>query len=63
VPGLLAVQRAPPPGRPLAQVERAVDQPDVTVGLRKIAQHPAGQRIKLFGEQTDIIAAGEQTIE
>jgi hypothetical protein len=35
----------------------------VTVGLRKIAQHPAGQRIKLFGEQTDIIAAGEQTIE
>jgi predicted RNase H-like nuclease (RuvC/YqgF family) len=45
-----------------AQVERAVDQTDVTVGLRKIAQHAAGQRIELFGEQTDIIAAREQKV-
>ena len=46
-----------------AQIERAVDQTDVTVGLRKIAQHAAGQRIELFGEQTHVIAAREQTIE
>ena len=35
----------------------------MTVGLRKIAQHAAGQRIELFGEQTDVIAAREQTVE
>ena len=45
------------------QIKRAVDQTDVTIGLRKIAQHPAGQRIKLFGEQSHVIAAREQTVE
>jgi hypothetical protein len=45
------------------QIKRADDQTDVTIGLRKIAQHAAGQRIKLFREQTHIIAAREQTVE
>ena len=45
------------------QIKRTVDQTDVTIGLRKIAQHAAGQRIKLFGKQTHIIAAREQTVE
>src|SRR4029077_15529007 len=33
----------------------------VTIGLRKIAQHAADQRIELFREQAHIIAALEQT--
>ena len=45
------------------QTERAVDQTDVTIGLRKITQHAAGQRIELFREQAHIIAAREQTLE
>ena len=49
--------------RLLGQIKRADDQTDVTIGLRKIAQHAAGQRIKLFGKQTHIIAAREQTVE
>ena len=44
------------PGLP-AQIERAVDQSDMTIGLRKIAQHAAGQRIELFGKQSHVIAA------
>ena len=32
-----------------AQIERAIDQTDMTVGLRKIAQHAAGQRVELLG--------------
>ena len=39
------LRRARLPG----QIKRADDQTDVTIGLRKIAQHAAGQRIKLFG--------------
>ena len=35
----------------------------MTIGLWKIAQHTAGQRIKLLREQADVIAAGEQTVE
>ena len=62
-PGPLAVHALLRRARLLAQVERAVDQTDVTVGLRKIAQHAASQWIELFGEQTDIIAAREQTVE
>ena len=42
------------PGLP-AQAKRAVDQTDVAVGLRKIAQHPATSRIELLGEQADVI--------
>jgi hypothetical protein len=38
-----------------AQAKRAVDQTDVAVGLRKIAQHPATSRIELLGEQADVI--------
>ena len=40
-----------------AQIERAVDQTNMTVGLRKIAQHATGQRIELFSEQSHVIAA------
>ena len=35
----------------------------MAVGLGKIAQHAAGYRIELLGEQTDVVAAREQTIE
>src|SRR5262249_15570964 len=45
------------------QTERRVDQTDVTIGLRKIAQHAPGQRIKFLGEQTHVIAAQEQAGE
>lgn len=44
------------PGLP-AQIERAVDQTDMTIGLRKIAKHAAGQRIELLSKQSHVIAA------
>jgi molybdate-binding protein len=46
-----------------AQVKRAVDQADMTVSLRKIAQHAATQWIELFGEQTYVIATRQQTVK
>lgn len=46
-----------------AQVQSAIDQPDVAVGLWKISQHAPCCRIELFGQQADVIAAREQTIE
>src|SRR5262249_54821918 len=39
------------------QIERAVDQTDVTVGLWKIAQHAAAQWIEFLRQQADVIAA------
>jgi len=39
------------------QIERAVDQTGVTIGLRKITQHATGQWIELFREQAHVIAA------
>src|SRR5262252_3257586 len=53
------LRRARLPG----QIKRAIDQADVTIGLRKIAQHAAGQRIELFCEQAHVVAASEQTGE
>src|SRR5262249_18129604 len=35
----------------------------MTVSLWEIAQHAASQRIELFGEQTHVIAAGNQTLK
>jgi hypothetical protein len=35
----------------------------MTVGLGKIAQHAAAQRINLFGEQAHVVAARKQTVE
>jgi hypothetical protein len=46
-----------------AQIERTVDQPHRTIGLRKVAQHASGQRIELLREQPYVIAAREQTVE
>jgi UDP-N-acetyl-D-mannosaminuronic acid transferase (WecB/TagA/CpsF family) len=46
-----------------AQIERAIDQADVAVSLREISQHLAGHQVELFGEQTHVIAAREQTLE
>ena len=63
VPGPLAVQRAPPRGTWPAQIKRTVDETDVAEGLRKIPQHPAGERIDLFSEQPHVVAAGHQTIK
>jgi hypothetical protein len=45
------------------QVKRAVDQVDMIVSLRKIAQHAPEERIDLFGEQTHVAAAREQTVK
>ena len=39
-----------------AQIESRVDQADMAVRLGKIAKHSASERIKLFGEQTHVIA-------
>jgi hypothetical protein len=57
------MRRAPPSALLPAQIERAVDKTNVTIGLRKIAQHAAGQRIELFRQQSYVIAAREQTGE
>ncbi len=46
-----------------AQTQCGVDQAYVTIGLRKISQHAAAQRIKLFSEQPHVVAAREQTVE
>src|SRR5262249_9583587 len=46
-----------------AQTERRVDQTHVAIGLRKIAQHPTGERVDLLGQQTHVVAAREQTVE
>jgi hypothetical protein len=35
----------------------------MTVGLGKIAQHAAAQRINLFGEQAHVVAVRKQTVE
>jgi hypothetical protein len=35
----------------------------MAVGLGKIAKHSASERIKLFGEQTHVIATGQQPIK
>jgi hypothetical protein len=45
------------------QIERAIDQADVTIGLRKVAQHAAGRGIDLFREQAHVIATRQQTGE
>src|ERR1700730_15164785 len=42
------------------QTERAVDQTDMTIGLRKITEHPAAQRTELLSKRAHIIAAQEQ---
>jgi hypothetical protein len=42
-----------------AQIKRTVDQANVAVGLRKVAQHAASRGIELFCEQADVIAARE----
>jgi hypothetical protein len=39
-----------------AQIESRVDQADMAVRLGKIAKHSASERIKLFGEQTHVVA-------
>src|SRR5262245_5204443 len=39
------------------QIERAIDQANVTIGLWKIAQHAASEWIDLFRQQAHVIAA------
>ena len=39
-----------------AQIESRVNQADMAVRLGKIAKHSASERIKLFGEQTHVVA-------
>src|SRR5215831_4824168 len=43
-----------------AQIERAVDQADVAIGLREVAQHPTSARVELLGEEANIVAVGQQ---
>jgi hypothetical protein len=45
-PASLERRHALPLGLLPTQTQRAVDQTDVTIGLRKIAQHAARQRIR-----------------
>jgi hypothetical protein len=47
----------------LAKIESAIDQPNVAIGLRKIAQHAPRGGIELFGQQSDVVAMSEQTFE
>jgi hypothetical protein len=47
----------------LVQTERGVDQPDVAIGLREVAEHSAGDGIELLGQQSDVVAAREQTLK
>jgi hypothetical protein len=35
----------------------------MTIGLWEISQHAAGQRIELFSEQTNVIAARDQALK
>ena len=46
-----------------AQIQCAVDQADVTVGLREISEHPSQHRVVFFGEQADVVAARQQALE
>jgi len=45
------------------QVQGATDQTNMAVGLRKIAQHTASERIIFLGEQSHVVAAREEAIE
>ena len=45
-----------------AQIKRAVNQADVAIGLREIAQHAAAERINFFREEAYVIAARKQAI-
>ena len=47
----------------LADRDRGVDQADVGIGLRKIAEQAAGRRLDVFGEQAERIGVAEQAIE
>ena len=47
----------------LGKIESAVDQTDVAIGLRKIAQHAPCGGIELFGQQSNVVAMREQTLE
>jgi hypothetical protein len=46
-----------------AQGACGVDQRDVTEGLGKVADQPAGGGVVLLGEQADVVAQGEQPVE
>ena len=39
------------------EIQSAIDQTYMTVGLRKISQQAAGNGVELFGKQTDVVAA------
>jgi hypothetical protein len=45
------------------EIECAVDQADMAVGLREIAQHPTCAWIELLGQKTDVVAARHEPLE
>src|ERR1700722_13956354 len=45
------------------KIMRAVDEADMREGLRKIAELALAARVVLLGEQSDIVAQGEQPLE
>jgi hypothetical protein len=47
----------------MGQIQRAIDQTDMAVGLGKIAEHVPARRIELFREQPHVVAATEQPFE
>jgi len=46
-----------------AQIKRAVNQAYMAIGLGKIAQHVAGQRIHFIRKQAHVVPPGEQSLE
>jgi hypothetical protein len=45
------------------EIDRCVDQTDMTKRLRKISEHATGTRVVSLGEQTEIIPQRKQTLE
>jgi hypothetical protein len=45
------------------QIQRSVDDPDMTERLREIAQHAPGSRIVLLSQKPDVIAQSAQAIK
>jgi hypothetical protein len=46
-----------------AQIERGVDESNVTEGLWKIPEHPSCPRVVFFRKQPDIVAQPQEPLE
>ena len=41
------------------EIQRAIDQTDVTIGLRKVAEHPPASGLQLFSEESYVVAVDQ----